>query len=123
MTSPRHTLLGMAAVLGLGMFALATKPAAAVPPSQAPAWGWRRNHSSYSRTARRQTSYSRRYNGRYDRRNVGRYRRYGNDIDGDGIPNNRDRDIDGDGIPNYRDNRPNGSGFDYSRSRYRRHRR
>ncbi len=132
-TKRRLTLLGFAAAMGLGVLAMGAQPASADPPPHAKAWGWRNKQSGYDRERGsyryrnshrydRYDRYDRRDDRRYDRRDD--WRHSGNDIDGDGIPNSRDRDIDGDGHPNWRDNKPYGSGYDYDRgSNYRRRRR
>jgi hypothetical protein len=106
----------MAAVMGLGLLAAASAPAAA----HGNKWGHKK-HGKHKKDGRRYDSYrSRNCDDDYRYRNAsygrsdGRWRHYGNDIDGDGIPNDRDRDIDGDGHPNWRDDKPYGSGFDYS---------
>jgi hypothetical protein len=113
-STSRQTLLGVAAVMALGLLVGGVKPAAADPPAHAPAWGWRRKQSTYNNNSNRRyyDNGSYRYGSgyRYNSRNR-YYRPTRSDIDGDGIPNSRDRDIDGDGIANYRDRTPYGSRY------------
>lgn len=111
-------IAGGIALVGLGLLAFDLAPAAAAPPSWAPARGYRRDRDrdSYRYSRRNRDRYSGRYNDRYY--NSGRYNRgryYGGqygifgrpgDLDGDGIPNRRDRDRDGDGVPDRRDDHP-----------------
>jgi len=111
-------IAGGIALAGLGLMAFDLSPAAAKPPSWAPAHGYRRKHGddSYRYSTRRNYGdryynsgryYDDRYysGGRYYGTGIGGRRIYG-DIDGDGIRNRRDRDRDGDGIPNRRDRHP-----------------
>jgi hypothetical protein len=156
-TKRKGTLLGVAAMLGLGLLAFGAQPAAA---KNGKAWGHKKhgkhgkdyrydNGSRYRNSNHRDGHWdaggwhdtsdnryrSRSRDGHYDfggwhdtsdnyryRNSDYRWRHSGNDIDGDGIPNNRDRDIDGDGHPNYRDHKPYGSGYD-GRNQGRRYRR
>jgi hypothetical protein len=111
-SNSKHTLLGMAAVMGLGLLALGATPAAARDKSSD--WGWRNKQAAYNRDYRNRNggyrdgyrdNYGGRYNGRYNGR------RNANDIDGDGITNRRDGDMDGDGVANRRDRDLDGDGI------------
>lgn len=91
-------VLGLSALLSVGLSAVELTPAAA-----------RHRHRHYRYRS------SDGYYSRYDRgpsnwwwnneRGEDRYRPY-RDRDGDGISNRSDRDIDGDGRPNWRDDHP-----------------
>lgn len=112
-------IAGGIALAALGLMAFDLAPAAADPPSWAPAHGYRRHRDrDWNRYSTRRR-YNNRYDyGRYDNYGYGRYGynrydygRYGTrgrsgDLDGDGIPNRRDRDRDGDGVRNDRDDHP-----------------
>jgi hypothetical protein len=114
-------VMGASAVLALGVLAAELSPAFAKPPPHAPAHGYRRKHESGSD----RSDYSRRYDRDDYRRSDGRVFESGrvvndrrrrvrahsaNDIDGDGIRNDRDPDMDGDGVRNSRDRDMDGDG-------------
>ncbi len=94
-TARKRIATGVAAVLGTALMAFEAMPAQAAPPKHAPAWGYRRKQQQNT-----------------NHRRITRA-----DIDGDGIPNGRDRDMDGDGIPNTRDRDRDGDGIPNTRDR------
>jgi hypothetical protein len=107
-------IAGGVALAGLGLLMFDLTPAAARPPDWAPARGYRRRHDNGNHRYNRYNRYNRNNRYRYNRYRYnpygtyGTYGRYGRpgDLDGDGIPNPRDRDRDGDGVPDRRDDHP-----------------
>ena len=129
----KRTLLGLAVVMGLGLFAAGTTPAEAHKSGKKKGWHKKQGHKKdhrrfetyhYDRDEYGNGSWSTRGGHRdYGSSYGGDWVHRGRDIDGDGIPNTRDRDIDGDGHPNWSDHKPYGSGYQGRQTDHRRRRR
>ena len=91
------TVIGLSALMGLGMLLADVAPAAAAPPPHARARGYRRNAQTRRMYRPASSIWPR----------TTRARRGMRDRDRDGIRNRWDRDRDGDGVRNRFDRYPN----------------